>query len=366
MIKSAYIHIPFCNSICSYCDFCKLYYNKKLISNYLKALKEEVENNYKKEKLDTIYIGGGTPSALSLKELEELFSIIKIFNMTSAYEFTFECNYEDITDELLSFLKNKKVNRISIGMQTFNKKYEGFLERKINKKKMLESVKIAKKYFDNINVDLLYGFDNEDMDELKDDLDIILSLKISHISTYCLILEEHTKLYVKNVKEESEDLQHDMYYKIVQTLKKRGYSHYEISNFSKDGYESKHNLVYWNNYNYYGFGLGASGFINNMRYNNTRNIYDYINGKYVHDYEIIDKEQMIKDEVMLNLRKICGINKKEFYNKYKIDFKDVFDIKFLIDNKLIIESNTNIYIPEDKLFISNEIIIRILDGYRNI
>lgn len=364
MTKSVYIHIPFCNSICSYCDFCKIYYDKKLTTNYLNSLKEEIKKKYKGEFLDTIYIGGGTPSALSINELKELFNIIKLFNINDIYEFTFECNYEDINDELLLLLKEQKVNRLSIGIQSFNEKYEGLLERKIDRKKMLDTINIAKKYFNNINIDLLYGFNNETVKELDDDLNTLLSLNVTHISTYCLILEKHTKLYVKNIKEESDDIQNNMYYRIVNTLKNNGYNHYEISNFSKKGYSSKHNLVYWNNENYYGFGLGASGFISNLRYNNTKNIHDYINKKYILDIEMIDKKQMIKDEVMLNLRKISGINKEMFYKKYNKYFDELFDIKFLLDNNFIVENNTNIYIPEDKLFISNEIIINVLDGYK--
>ncbi len=363
MIKSVYVHIPFCKNICSYCDFCKMYYNNKYVDKYLDALKREIKDNYKNEIIDTIYIGGGTPSSLSYDELKKLFKTLKIFNLNKDYEFTFECNYEDINEKLLVLLKNNKVNRLSIGLQTFNNKYESFLNRKINKKEMIEKVNLSKKYFENINVDLMYAFKSQSIEELLNDLNIFLKLDATHISIYSLIIEKNTMLYINNISELDDDIQSIMYYKIVNILKEKGYIHYEISNFSKKGYLSKHNLTYWNNSNYYGFGLGSSGFIDNVRYSNTKNILDYINNRnIVLEYQNISKDQMVDDEVMLNLRKINGINKKEFYSKYKKSFYDLFNIDFLFDNNLLIDDGNNIYIPEDKIFISNEIIVNILDN----
>ena len=363
MIKSAYIHIPFCKNICSYCDFCKNYYTEDIANRYLEFLKKEINDKYKGENLNTLYIGGGTPSCLSLKNLEKLFSIINIFNLSCNYEFTFECNYDDITEELLKLLKKGKVNRISIGIQTFNDKSESFLGRKINKEFMIDKVLLAKKYFENINLDLMYGFGNQTLEELRSDIKLFTSLDVSHISTYCLIVEPHTKLYINSVKELDDDIQKDMYLLICDELKKAGYDHYEISNFSKAKYESKHNLTYWSNEEYYGFGLGASGFINKIRYDNTRSINKYLNGDTLIYSEKINNEQMIKDEVMLNLRKANGINKKEFKNKYKKEFKELFDIGSLIKNKFLIEDENNVFISESMFFVSNEIIIKTLDTY---
>lgn len=364
MISSAYIHIPFCNNICSYCDFCKIYYNKKYIDDYLNALNFEIESNYNGEVLKTIYIGGGTPSSLSIDELNKLFKIIKIFNINKTYEFTFECNYEDINEEFLITLKNNKVNRISIGIQTFNQKYERFLQRKVNKKKMIDAINLTKKYFDNINIDLIYGFINETISELKEDLNTILSLNIKHISTYCLILEEHTKLYINKTKEQDDETQSKMYNIIVNTLKKCGYNHYEISNFSKDGFESKHNLTYWNNDNYYGFGIGASGYIKNIRYYNTKNITKYINHNNDITKDIISNKEMIENEVMLNLRMTKGINKERFLKRYKTNFYDLFSIDFLLNYGFLVDDGKNIYISENNLFISNEIILKTLESVK--
>lgn len=362
-IKSCYIHIPFCKNICSYCDFCKNFYDEKIVSDYLNALTREIDDNYNKEILDTIYIGGGTPSSLSFNNLEKLLEILKKIKLSKTYEFTFECNYDDITEELLILLKQNRVNRISIGVQTFNEKYEKILNRKINKKEMLYSINLSKKYFDNVNIDLMYALPEENIETLEEDLITFIDLDVEHISTYALIVEEHTKLGLSNLKEVDEDTQNNMYYKIVNKLKDNGYIHYELSNFSRPGYESKHNLTYWKNEEYYGFGAGASGFVDNVRYDNTKSVINYINGK-THVYEEkLSIDQKIKDEVMLNLRMIKGIDKEDFKNKYNIYFDKVFNYKSLISNGYLIEDNKSIYIPEDKLFVSNEIIIMLLDCY---
>ena len=361
MIKSAYIHIPFCRQICSYCDFCKNFYNEKIVNNYLDALDKEIKDNYKKDKLKTIYIGGGTPSCLSMKELDKLFRTINIFKLNKNYEFTFECNYEDITQELLKKLKSNKVNRISIGIETFNSRFEKFLQRNINESKMIQKVNLAKKYFDNINVDLMYALSDESILELKEDLNKIVKLNVNHISIYSLIIEENTKLYINKTSYLKDDIQKNMYDLIYETLKENNYDRYEVSNYSIKGYESKHNLTYWNNDYYYGFGLGASGFVNNVRYTNTKSMKNYINGKKVYYKEKITNDLMIKDEIMLNLRKKSGINKNSFYKKYKKNLTDIININYFKDNKYLIETKNNIYIPKKYFFVQNSIIIEILN-----
>ena len=230
---------------------------------------------------------------------------------------------------------------------------------------MLKKISLAKKYFDNINVDLMYAIPGESIDDLKKDLETFVKLDVTHISTYCLIIEDNTKLKIDNVEEINEDLQNTMYYEIINYLKRHGYNQYEISNFSKKKYESKHNLNYWNNNFYYGFGAGASGFIDNIRYENTKSIHNYINNKNIYIEEYLDKDTLIKDEIMLNLRKTSGINLDNFYNKYHKRVEKLFDIDALINQKLLIKNKNNIYIPENMLFVSNEIIIKLLDTYLN-
>lgn len=321
-MKSAYIHIPFCKTICSYCDFCKMFYNEELVDIYLLELEKEIKENYKGETLETLYIGGGTPSSLNVKQLNKLLNIIKIFKLEENYEFTVECNIESITKETLELLYKNKVNRLSIGIQTFNEKYLKFLNRNHTKKEILKKINIAKNLgFENINIDLMYAFPNETLKELEEDIDEFLKLNVEHISTYSLIIEPHTKLYIDKIKNIDEDLDRKMYDLICKKLKENNYNHYEISNFSKENYESKHNLTYWNNNNYYGFGCGASGYIDNIRYDNTRNIQEYIKENYVKNKEILSKNIEIENEFILGLRKIKGINIDEFNKKYDNIFK---------------------------------------------
>ena len=354
MIKSVYIHIPFCNSICSYCDFCKFFYKKEWINKYLNSLEKEIRDNYKGELIDTIYIGGGTPSSLDINELTKLFEIIKVFKLNNNYEFTIEFNVEDISSDKLELCKNNNVNRISIGVESFNKKHLNFLERNqdVNIK---EKILLTKKYFNNINIDLIYALPNQSLKELEEDLDKYLELDIPHISCYSLILEEHTKLHNKNIKPINQDLDYDMYKLINNKLNE--YKHYELSNYSKPGYESKHNLVYWNNEEYYGFGVGASGYINNVRYTNSKNIINYMNMKYTKEEEIITKENNISYELILGFRKMSGININEFKKKYNIDIRDLYNIKELLNKKMLIIEDDNIFINKDYLYLSNEILV---------
>ena len=356
MVKSAYIHIPFCNNICSYCDFCKLLYNKDFVKKYLDALEKEITVNYKGEKLDTIYIGGGTPSSLSIIELKQLFSIIKIFKLNEKYEFTFEVNIEDITKEKLEILKENKVNRLSIGIESFNDKYLNYLGRSYSSNIIKDKVELSKKYFDNINVDLMYALKNESLYDLEKDIDKILELDIKHISCYSLIIEKNTKLYINKEKYISDDLDSDMYDLIDKKLEKK-YHRYEVSNYSINGYESKHNLTYWNNNEYYGFGLGTAGYIDNIRYTNTRNLSKYINGNYERQNEVLTKEDKIKYEFILGLRLTNGIKKYDFNKKYGININEINIVKKLINKGLLIDDKISIYVPKKYFYVLNDILV---------
>ncbi len=199
----------------------------------------------------------------------------------------------------------------------------------------------------------MYAFPNETLEELKKDIDELLKLNIPHISTYSLIIEEHTKLFIDGVKNISQDLDRNMYDLICKKLKK--YNHYEISNFAIDGYESRHNLTYWNNLNYYGFGCGASGYIGNIRYDNTKSLNKYIDGKFILEETLLDKNTTIENEFILGLRKIKGINICEFNNKYGNIFNEVVN-KLIREDKLI-NDGENIYINPKYIYTSNSILV---------
>ncbi|MDD3241389.1 MAG: radical SAM family heme chaperone HemW [Bacilli bacterium] len=363
MIESAYIHIPFCTNICTYCDFCKMFYNKKMVNNYLLALEKEINSLYKNDILETIYIGGGTPSSFDIEDLNKLFIILRKLNKSDNIEYTIECNIENIDEEKLIFFKENGINRISIGIESFNEDILKFLGRKYTKKDIVEKMNIIKKYFDNINIDLIYAVPIQSIEILKEDLNNFIDLDIKHISTYSLIIEDNTKLKNDKIKYIDEDLDQEMYELIKETLKENNFIHYEISNFSKDTYQSKHNLNYWMNNNYYGFGLGASGFIDNKRYTNTRSINNYLLGKYILEEEYLDNEKNLENEIMLLLRTNIGLNKKELYNKYKIDIDTKYNIKEMIKDHLIeVLDNGNYIISKDKWYIENSILIYFIGG----
>ncbi|MDD4547662.1 MAG: radical SAM family heme chaperone HemW [Bacilli bacterium] len=361
MRSSVYIHIPFCKSICSYCDFCKIYYNQKYIDSYLKSLENEIKTFYQNDEIKTLYIGGGTPSSLNIEEVSKLLDITKMFNISKDLEFTIELNIEHITKELLELLYENGVNRLSIGVQTFNEKHLKILNRHHSKNEVIKKIEMAKKVgFNNINIDLIYAIPNQTKSELIEDLDDFLRLDITHISTYSLIIEPHTKLYIDKTDYIDETIDFEMYQLINETVTKKGYNYYEISNYSKPGYESKHNLVYWNNLEYYGFGMGASGYVDNVRYTNTTNINKYNSGQYRDEIEVIDNQTKIENELILGFRKIKGINKNNFFKKYNQSIYEINNINKLIEEGKLIDDGTNIYINSKYLYLSNEILINFM------
>lgn len=358
-VKACYIHIPFCRTICSYCDFCKVYYSTNLVGEYLDALEKEIKEFYEGEMLDTIYIGGGTPSSLNNDELNKLFSIINKLNKSKDVEFTFECNIEDIKEDLLYLLKNNGVNRISIGIESFDLKILKILNRKYDRN-IVKKVELCKKYFDNINVDLMYAIPTEDMNILRKDIDTILKLDVPHISTYSLIISKNTVMYNKHYNNIDEDIDYDMYNLIINSFKDK-YKHYEISNFAKKGYESRHNLTYWNNEYYYGFGVGATGYIDNIRYDNTRSITKYISGKYKGEINNLSYNEKVENAFILGFRKIDGINITDFITKYGFNPIKLDIVKKLVKENKIIIDEYNIKINDKYLYTSNDILIDFLN-----
>lgn len=363
IVKSCYIHIPFCKKICSYCDFCKIFYNEKIVDQYLISLEKEIDSLYQNEVLETIYIGGGTPSSLNLEQLKKLFNIVNKLNKSSTCEYTIECNFETMSKEKLELFKEFGINRLSFGIESINEENQKLLERENKKEEIINIINIAKSLgFNNINVDLMYALPNETLEVLNKDIDFVLSLNIEHISTYSLIIEEHTKLYLNNTENINDELDEEMYKLICSRLKANNYKHYEISNFAKANKESRHNTCYWNNDEYYGFGLGAASYINNYRNSNTRSINEYLKDNYLKEKELVTKVDKEEYEILLNLRKSDGISLDEFKEKYQVNFLDKYKVENLINNNFLKIEDNHLYIPEDKWYISNEIIVKIIEG----
>lgn len=338
-----------------------MYYNSSWCNRYLDALEKEIDEYYKGEVLNTIYIGGGTPSSLSVLELERLFTILNKLKRSSDIEFTIECNVENIDLEKLELFFKNGVNRISIGVESINSEILSFLQRPYRKEDVLDVIALTKKVgLQNINVDLMYAIPGESIKDLEQDLEFFLNLDVPHISTYSLMIEEHTKLGNQKIEPISEELDFEMYQKIHEVLEKAGYQHYEISNFGKKGYVSRHNFTYWRNHEYYGFGLGASGFVDGIRYTNTKNFHKYENQMYERVEEVIDQKLDMENEIMLGLRTIEGIPKKRFREKFGCDFKEKYEISDLLEKGYLKETENNYYIPFSFWYLSNEIIVRFI------
>ena len=355
-----YIHIPFCSSICAYCDFPKLLYDKKYIKSYLDALKKEIEDRYQNEEVVSIYIGGGTPTSLDVEELKYLLSLTSIFKKASDIEFTIESNIESLSLDKIKLLKEYGVNRVSLGVQTLNNTLLKELNRKHTKEDVIRVVSTLKEEnFNNISIDYIYGINN-DINVVKEDISTFLKLDIPHISCYSLIIEDNTIFKINNRKYIDEDIEFKMFNYIKDTLTDNGYKHYEISNYAKDGYYSKHNLNYWNNGEYYGFGFGAVSYLNNTRITNTKNLRCYLNQEYVYLEEVEDENTSIANTFMLGFRLVKGIDILKFKERHNKDIlENKLVVKLIKDGKLVLEDN-RLYIHPDYFYLSNEIILEFI------
>lgn len=357
-INSLYVHVPFCEHICAYCDFPKLIKNSKFIEPYLKALLHELDSK-NIDKVKTIYIGGGTPTSLDINHLELLLSKLNKF-LDKEYEFTIESNIESLSLNKINILKKYGINRISLGIQSFNNDVLTYLGRKHNKEQCINLVKLLKDNgFTNINCDLIYGTEISTLEQIKEDLDILLSLDITHISTYSLIIEPNTVLYNKGTKELDDNKLREQYDFILSYLNKYGFNRYEVSNFSKGNvYESKHNLTYWKNEQYYACGLGASGYENNIRYQNTKNINEYIKYNFIDSKEYVDLESDKQYFLITNLRLKEGFLLEDYQNRYNEKFLDIYKDKVnkLINDGLLMVENNSIFPTDDGIMLLDTIL----------
>ena len=317
--KSTYIHIPFCKRKCNYCAFTS-FSALNLIDDYVKKLTAEIRHFYKGTPLNTLYIGGGTPSLLEIKHFEK---ILSLFNFAKNAEITVELNPESTDLKLLSALYNLGVNRLSIGVQSFAEDILRNIGRLHSVKKAKDTVFLAQDTdFDNISIDLIYGLPEQNMRLWENDLKEAKSLGVEHISLYGLKIEENTPFFNAPPKRlPNEDIQADMYERAVSFLAPE-FELYEISNFAKTPeYYSRHNLNYWNDGEYFGFGVSASGFINNIRYKNTINFKEYMEDPLnTKEIAVLTAQERLEETIFLGFRKREGINTAEINQKFGIDF----------------------------------------------
>ncbi len=329
-----YIHIPFCKQKCYYCDFYSCSNMEEWIPRYVKSLIKEIKQYDSIEEqnttlVKTIYIGGGTPSLINSDNIVEIMQeIYNKYDVDEKAEITIEVNPGTITLEKLENYKKAGINRISIGLQSTHNHLLQQLGRIHNYYEFVDTYRLAREVgFENINVDLMIGLPNQTILEVEDSLQEIISLEPEHISVYSLIIEEGTvikkQLEDGKIKLPEEELERKMYWLTKNILEKNGYIHYEISNFAKPNFESKHNLDCWNQKEYIGFGASAHSYINGIRYSNVPSIEEYIKNyeektpnKNIQIHEKQSQEEKQKEYMLLGLRKIDGISVQEFKNKF--------------------------------------------------
>ncbi len=336
--KAAYIHIPFCSHICYYCDFNKVFIEGQPVDEYIELLIREMEltkQKYNIQPLETLYVGGGTPSSLNPQQMERLLDgIHEYLPLQKGAEFTMELNPDDGTPELLSVMKEGGVNRLSMGVQTFNNDLLKAIGRKHTKETAIRTIENARKVgFENMSIDLIFRLPKQTIADFEESLKMAMALDLPHYSIYSLILEQKTVFY--NLMRQGklplprQDEEADMFELAMKTMEEFGRHHYEISNYALDGYESRHNLHYWKADEYFAFGAGAHGYVNGVRYRNRGPIQHYLkaiaeDGHARLNEEHLTKVEMMEEEFFLGLRKKSGVSIKRFEEKFGMSFADTY------------------------------------------
>ncbi|ELC8449795.1 radical SAM family heme chaperone HemW [Clostridium perfringens] len=365
---SLYIHIPFCAQKCLYCDFPSFARKDHLRKAYIEALNKEIISLREKHnnlEINTIFIGGGTPSVLEADELECLLKEVAKLNMAKDIEYSMECNPGNLTEEKLEVMKKYGVNRISMGLQAKQDNLLKGLGRIHNYKTFKENFLLAKKVgFNNINIDLMFGLPNQRLNEWEETLREIISLEPAHISAYSLIIEEGTAFYNlyenDKLKLPTEEEERKMYHLAKKILEENGFNQYEISNYAKEGKECRHNLAYWNMDNWIGVGSAAASYINGKRIKNISSVEEYINsinekGEAVEEIITNSKNDNMEEFMFMGLRKINGIDENEFKKRFSMNINDVYGeiLNKYIDEGLLIRESGRIFLSEKGIEISN-------------
>ena len=373
---SAYIHIPFCEHICYYCNFNKVFLEGQPVDAYIEGILKEIEltlAKYPIEQCETIYIGGGTPTSLSATQLDRLLTgVHRLLPTNTTREFTIEANPGDLTADKISVFQEHDVRRLSMGVQTLDDRLLKKIGRKHTAKDVYHTIELLKqKNFDNVSIDLIYALPGQTYDNFRDTLEQALDFDLSHYSLYSLILENKTMFmnWIRQGRLElpSQEEESDMFQLALEKLGAKGYQQYEISNFAKPGFESQHNLVYWNNENYFGFGAGASGYVGNVRYKNFGPIQHYLKPLEkmrlpILEKEILVLENQIEEELFLGLRKKEGVSKTTFKEKFGIDFEDIYGkiTPNLVQKGWLVDTKTEIRLTTKGMFVGNEIFEKFL------
>ena len=367
-----YIHIPFCRTKCLYCDFCSFASREEgEREEYVNALLREISVRGTREYIvDTVYLGGGTPSLLSIGQIDRILSSLREhFLIDESAEITLECNpMTHLTDgkEYFSALRDLDINRLSLGIQSAVNSELKLIGRRHTFEEAQKTFFDARKSgFDNISVDLMFGIPSQTIDSLEYSLEQFIFLGAEHISIYSLQLEEGTPLY--NMREKytlaDNDLVADMYEKVIFIMKNTGYNHYEISNFAKEGRESKHNSKYWRLDEYLGLGLASHSDFGGKRSENTYDLREYLDGNYFGSEREIGNLEREVEFIMLGLRMSDGISKSEFFERFGIDFDEKYGkkVEFLEKMSYLSQNDNRVALNESGFAVSNSILAQILD-----
>ncbi|MGE8206187.1 radical SAM family heme chaperone HemW [Heyndrickxia sp. NPDC080065] len=370
-VKSAYIHIPFCEHICYYCDFNKVFLKGQPVEDYIDKLLYEMKltlTTFPTDELKTIFVGGGTPTVLNEAQLEKLCKgIYSILPLKKDGEFTFEANPGDLSIEKLKILKEYGVNRLSFGVQSFNDELLKKIGRTHTVNEVYKTINKAQKCgFNNISIDLIYGLPSQTEKDFQDTLNKALELNLPHYSSYSLIVEPKTIFYNLMKKGKlhlpSEESDANMYSMLMDGMIKNGYTQYEISNFSKPGFESRHNLVYWNNQEYYGFGAGAHSYVYGKRRANIGPIKKYIETLQdkrlpIFEENSLTKREMMEEQMFLGLRKNIGVSISEFHYKFNDDLLIVFEkpINEMVQKGWLEMKDGYVRLTREGRFLGNEV-----------
>ncbi len=369
-----YFHLPFCIQICKYCDFNRYLrkdFSKDVLFDYQRSLLKELLyflNGSQRKRVSTIYFGGGTPSLYPVNMISELIFVIRENSLLDDdAEITMEVDPKTIRLRSLESLRKSGVNRLSVGAQSFNNEILETLGRYHQCGDIFKCINDAEKAgFLNISLDLIYGVPKQSIEVVNSDLEIIKSLPLTHISLYNLTLSRGTDFFKKrdSLPFPSEDIELKLYSIIKKQLRQTGFKHYEISNFSRPGFTSKHNLNCWNLIQYKGIGAGAHSFLNGTRYANTKNIYKYISNLktksnsrvFTHKLSLIEKK---REFVMLSLRKSRGFSREEYRKRFLSDVQIDFPDLFVIELKPFLSQSKHIRLKAKGINISNEIFLRL-------
>jgi len=370
--RAAYIHVPFCRHRCGYCDFTLVAGRDELIDDYLRALEIELQSLVGMKELDTLFLGGGTPSHLSVDELDRLMNLLfEHFQLAEGYEFSIEANPIDLCSEKLDVLMNAGVNRVSLGVQSFDAEILQLLERDHRAEQVIDVVERLKTRIENVGIDLIFGVPGQTLELWEQTLKAAIELKPAHFSTYGLTFEKGTSFWSRREKHEliplPEELEREMYGMAMEMLPAAGFEQYELSNFARSGFRCRHNEVYWNGESYFGFGPGAAQYINGGRDINHRSVTTWLKRVFagespVGESEELSPEDRAREAAVIALRKCEGIDKREFAQRFGFPLVDLAGeaINRYLQTGLLEQTETHLRLTTEGRFPADTVIVDFL------